>query len=155
MPKEIMDRRASDNEYLHKDFHGALSAGIEYLHTSFGEESVREYLRQFTLHYYAPLIDDLRERGLAAFREHFERMYALEGAEIQCAYSDDELIIRVASCPAVTHMRRNGYPVARLFSETVRTVNESLCEGTPFAAELIEYDTETGKSVQRFYRRAV
>ena len=50
-------------------------------------------------------------------------------------------------------MRQNGYSVARLFSETTRTINEAICEGTPFAAELLEYDQETGRSLVRFYKR--
>lgn len=62
-------------------------------------------------------------------------------------------MLKVKACPAVMHMRENGYPVARLFHETTKTVNEALCEGTPFEAELAEYDEETGRSVQRFYRR--
>jgi hypothetical protein len=153
MAKEIMDRRATDNAYLHKDFHGALSAGLEYLHVNFGEESVRDYLRQFTKSYYAPLIDDIRTRGLTALKEHFEKMYSIEDAEFECVYSGDELILKLASCPAVMHMRKNGYHVARLFHESTKTVNETLCDGTPYKAELLEYDYETGKSVQRFSRR--
>jgi len=153
MAKEVMRRRASDNVYLHKDFHGALSAGIEYLHEHYGEQAVRDYLRQFTLAFYAPLREQLRERGLVALKEHFERIYELEGGEVEMTLSPDELTIHVAACPAVMHMREHGYPIARLFFETTRTVNETLCEGTPFAAELVEYDEQTGRSLQRFFRR--
>lgn len=153
MAKETMRRRASDNEYLHKDFHGALSAGIDYLDQRFGGEAVRQYLRRFTCSFYAPLIGDLRARGLVALKEYFEGVYALEGGEMVSVLSEDELVLRVVASPAVVHMRERGYSVARLFRETVKTVNEALCEGTPFAAELLEYDAETGRSVQRFYRR--
>ena len=76
MAKETMRRHASDNPYLHRDFHGALSVGIEYLHERFGEDAVREYLRAFTRAYYAPLIEAVKSRGLAALGEHFERIYA-------------------------------------------------------------------------------
>ena len=153
MAKEIMDRRASDNEYLHKDFHGALSAGIEYLHEYYGADAVRDYLRRFTITYYSPLVERLKNEGLSALKEHFEKMYEIEGGEIEISFSEDELIISVKACPAVMHMRSQCYPVARLFHETTGTVNEAICEGTPFAAELIEYDEKTGRSVQRFYRR--
>ena len=153
MPKEVMRRQAADNPYLHKDFHGALSTGIDYLDQKFGEEAVREYLREFANSFYAPLKQEIRERGLAAIKEHFEEVYKVEGGEVEMEMTDDELVIRVAACPAVTHMREHGYPVARLWHETTRTVNEMLCEQTPFAAELVEYDEQTGRSVQRFYRR--
>ena len=154
MAKEVMRRKASDNVYLHKDFHGGLSGGIEYLHQHFGEEAVREYLREFTRAFYAPLIDQINQRGLVALKERLEEIYALEGGQIRVSFCEDELILQVEACPAVTHMRERGYPVARLFVETTKTVNEALCEGTPFGAELLEYDEQSGRSVQRFYRRA-
>lgn len=154
MAKEVVRRTARDNVYLHKDFHGALSAGIEYLDRTFGEEAVRHYLRQFAVSYYAPLIEAVRERGLVALRDHFAKVYQDEGAEVRMRLTDDELLIELDACPAVTHMRQQGYAVARLFHETTRTVNEALCESTPFAAELLDYDHQTGRSVQHFFRRA-
>jgi hypothetical protein len=148
-----MRRQARDNRYLHKDFHGALSVGIDYVEAQYGEEAVGQYLRQFAKAFYGPLTEDLRNRGLAALKEHFARIYELEGASPRFRLSDDELVIELDACPAVAHMRAHNYPVARLFYETTRTLNEALCEGTPFAAELLEYDHETGRGVQRFFRR--
>ena len=148
-----MTRKASDNPYFHKDFHGALSTGIEYLHERYGEPAVREYLRQFTRTFYPALVEAVRRRGLVALKEHFERIYGVEKAPVNLRLSDDELIVEVPRCPAVTHMREHGYPVARLFVETTRTVNEALCEGTPFGAELVEYRDADGHSIQRFFRR--
>ncbi len=153
MSKDTMSRRGSDNVYLHKDFHGALSAGIEYLEVNYGAEAVRDYLRRFTRAYYALLIDQIKTRGLVALKEHFERIYAIEGAAVQIDLSEDELTVRAGECPAVAHMRSHGYPIARLFVETTRTVNEALCEGTPFQAELLDYDDQTGGGTQRFTRR--
>ena len=153
MAKEVMLRKASDNEYFHRDFHGALSGGIDYLDQRYGEDAVREYLRKFTASFYAPLTGALKERGLIALKEHFEQIYEREGVEVRLTFSEDELLMEIDACPAVSHMRRCGYHVARLFGETARTVNETLCEGTPFSAELLEYDEQTGRSVVRFYRR--
>jgi len=153
MGKRVMRREASDNVYLHKDFHGALSTGIQYLEENFGEEAVREYLRDFTRSYFAPLKEEIKSRGLPALKEYFEELYEKEGGDAEITLSDDELVIRVSACPAVTHMRQHGYAVANMFYETTKTVNEALVEGTDFAAELVEYDDETGRSVQRFYRR--
>ena len=154
MPKEVMRRTATDNEYLHKDFHGGLSGGIEYLHAHFGEDAVREYLRDFTRVFYAPVIEDLKKRGLIALKEHFERIYAVEKSPVDISLDGDgDLTVKIPYCPAVTHMRGHGYPVARMFVETSRTVNEALCEGTPYSASMPEYDEQTGRSVQRFARR--
>jgi predicted ArsR family transcriptional regulator len=152
MAKEVLRRSARDNRYLHKDFHGALSVGLEYLEDLFGEEAVREYLRQFARAYYAPLTADLKRRGLVALKEHFAALYEEEGGEVRVRLSEDELRIEVAKCPAVSHVRARGYPVARLFRETTRTVNETICEGTPYSAELLDYEPGTGRGVQVFRR---
>jgi len=149
-----MRRSAADNEYLHRDFHGALSAGIEYLHEQYGEDAVREYLWQFATAFYAPLTEALRRRGLAALEEHYRRVYDLEGGDVRFDRSEGELRIAVKASPAVTHMRRQGYPVARMFRETIGTVARAVCHGTDFDAELLEYDDETGRSVCRFYRKS-
>jgi len=149
-----MRRFAGDNEYLHRDFHGALSAGIEYVHQRYGEDAVGEYLWQFARAFYAPLTDAVRDRGLAALEEHYRRVYDLEGGDVQFDGSENELRIEVRACPAVMHMRKQGYPVARLFRETVGTVAKAICCGTDFDAELLAYDDQTGHSVCRFYRRA-
>ena len=153
MPKEVIRRRAEENEYLHRDFHGALSVGIDYLEDEYGPEAVRDYIRQFTRRFYAPLIKRVKREGIVPLKEHFEEVYRIEGAEAKIELTDDALSIRVAACPAVAHMRAHGYPVARLWRETTRTHNEALVEGTPFDAELLEYDDETGASVQRFVRQ--
>ncbi len=148
-----IDRKASDNAYLHKDFHGALSTGLEYLRTHYGDQAVRDYLRQFTLAWYAPLTRALREKGLSALREHYDRIFTLEGGRADFQETPDELRIDVLENPAVTHMRARKYPVSPLFVETVRTVGRAICENTPFEAELVRYDDATGRYTQRFFRR--
>ncbi|MCX6993097.1 MAG: hypothetical protein NT011_08155 [Kiritimatiellaeota bacterium] len=154
MPKQTMTRKASDNVYLHKDFHGALSNGIEYIHEKYGAEAVRDYLRQFAGTYYAPLKEDLIRRGLIALKEHYDKIFKAEGGKVRFTLSDCELQIEVETNPAVQHLRAQKIPVARLFSETIRTVGEELCAGTPFAVELLAYDEASGRYAQRFYRKA-
>lgn len=153
MTKQVMDRRAADNQYLHKDFHAALNRGIEYLHRTFGEDAVRDYLRGFAVTWYQPLRTALLKRGLDAIQEHIQTMYDLEEAEVSFEKTDDELIVRIPRCPAVTHIHALGDEVTPLFAETTLTVNRVLCEDTPYGFECLDYDPETGRSVQRFFRR--
>jgi hypothetical protein len=155
MAKRTMTRTAADNAYLHKDFHGALSTGLTYLQERYGDDAVRDYLRQFATMYYAPVTAAINERGLAALREHLERIYGIEGQEIAISGTDDELLLDVPRCPAVAHMRAHGYPVAALFGETSQTVYETICAGTPFYVDMLAYDAETGRARIRFARRPV
>ena len=153
MTKETITRRAADNEYLHKDFHGALSVGLEYLENNYGKEAVRQYLQRFATTFHAPLTEAINRRGLIALKEYLGKLYEIEGGQVKMTLSEDELLVEVDTCPAVMHMREHGYTVARSFNETTRTVNEAICESTPFTAQLLEYDEQTGRSIQRFYRR--
>ncbi len=152
--KQIMLRTAADNPYLHKDFHAALSTALIYLEERYGADAVRAYLRQFATAFYGPLKQDILQRGLPALQEHFARIYQIEGGDVTFELTDDALTIHVAACPAVMHMRQHDRPVAPLFYETTRTVNEAICEGTPFRAELLAYDDRTGRSTVRFSRRS-
>jgi hypothetical protein len=153
MPVKSLRCKASDNKYLHKDFHGALSTGIEYLHSKYGEEAVREYLARFAGNYYSPVTEGLRTRGLPALAEHFVKIYAIEGAHPQICFTDDELTITVDASPAVEHMKAHGYEVARLFHETDLAVYQAICRETPFDVEMVSCNPDTGGSVFRFYRR--
>ena len=153
MGKEVMDRRASDNEYLHKDFHLGLNGGIEYVRLNYGEQAVRDYLRQFATVFYAPLKEELKERGLAAIRDHVKKTYTLEGGKIDIDFAEDAMVVSVEACPAVMHIRSLGCEPDPLFHETTATVNKVICEGSDFEFELQEYEPETGRSVQRFSRR--
>lgn len=148
-----IDRKAGDNAYLHKDFHAALSTGLDYIRLRYGEQAVRDYLRQFALAWYAPLTKALREKGLPALREHYTRIFKLEGGEVRFTELPDELLIEVLLNPAVAHMKAKGYPISPLFNETVATVGKTICESTPYDMELLRYDAETGRYTQRFYRR--
>jgi len=150
---EIMRRRASDNVYLHRDFHNALNIGLDYLNKHFGRGAVVEYLRQFAKSFYAPLSRKLRRRGLSALKAHLEHLYALENGTIRVVCARDELRFESEYCPAVKHIGKMKEKVSPFFIETERTIYEAVCEGTPFAYELVSYDPKTGKSVQRFYRR--
>lgn len=148
-----MTRNASDNVYLHRDFHGALSIALGYLAQRHGASGVNDFIRRFANAYYAPLKSEIRARGLVALKEHFERIYALEGGEIEISLSADELVLVVIACPVVSYLRGNGYHVPAHFIETERSLNAALCEDTAFSYELMEYDRDTGRSVQRFRRR--
>ena len=153
MAKKTITRKSKDNVYLPLEFHGELSGQIDYIEEQYGEEAVREYLKQFASVMYAPVKQQLREQGLIALKERFERVYKLERGKIKIDYSEDQMTVEVESCPAVTFMRNNGLTVAQLFYETIKTTYEVICEGTSFAVELLVYDEFTGHAVIRFFKR--
>ncbi|MEN8193793.1 MAG: hypothetical protein ABFS12_13305 [Bacteroidota bacterium] len=153
MSNQTITRKASDNLYFHKDFHIALNYGIEYLHKEFGKEAVREYLTQFASVYYSPFNKAIREKGLLAVKEHYEKIYKIEDAVFDMSFSQDELTIHLFASPAVMHIRANGHPISELFHETVSTVNRAICRNTPYDVELLEYHNNNGAYRLWFFRR--
>lgn len=153
MPKQSITQKASDNPYFHKDFHIAFNYGLEYIHKKFGDEAVREYLIQFARALYTPLVKAIREKGLIAIKDHYEKIYNIEGADFNMDHSKDELIIRLSSSPAVMYIKSKGYVVSELFYETVETVNKTICENSQYAFEMLAYKEENGAYVLRFYKK--
>ena len=153
MAKKVINQKASDGTYYHPDFHTALNYGIDYLYKSLGEESVREYLRQFANAYFAPLKKALQDKGLLAIKEHYEKIYVTENAVFEIHISDDELLIHLSESPAVMHIRAGGHPVSSLYYETVATVNKEICQNTLYDCEVVDYNHENGAYQIRFYKR--
>jgi hypothetical protein len=155
--KEVMVRSAADNAYMHKDFHGALSRALIYLQEHYGDEAVRDYLRQFARSFHAPLTQAVNERGLIALKEYYEHIYAIEAdnedGAVSITLSDDEMVMSTPANPAVVYLREHNQPVAPLFDETIRTVSAAICEDTPYAAAVLSYDEATGGCTVRFARR--
>ena len=150
MPVERIDVKASDNEYLHKDFHGALRVGIEFIREKYGEDAVKEYLSDFAHSYLKSLTEEINLRGLNAIKDYYENIYKIEDGDVEFQITEDELLIKVKECPAVMHMKANNYSVSKSWIETIRTVNEAICDNTRYKAELLEYNVDTGASIQRF-----
>ncbi len=153
MAKKSFSQKSSDNLYFHKDFHIALNFALEYLCEQFGEEAVKEYLVEFAKSYYAPLKKEMVKRGLAAIKEHYEQIYELEGAGFNINFEKDSLTIFLKASPAVLHIKSGKHMLSPLYVETVSTVNNEICRGTPYAFELISYDEETGGYTMRFYKK--
>jgi hypothetical protein len=139
--------------HVHKDFHGALSYGLQFLDEHVGEEGARAFLSGLAESVYKPLVEDIRARGIAALRDHWQRVFAIEGGVIELRDEGDRLELRVLRCPAIAHMKEHGYAVAARFCEHTRAVNEAVCHAAGFECD-VEYDQAAGRCVQRFWRAA-
>jgi hypothetical protein len=138
-------------ENVHRDFHGAMSFGVEFLEREYGREGLEEFLAGLADTVYKELVEDLRERGLSALEDHWRRIMDLEEADYTLAMDGDTLVLDVRKCPAVHHMRGNDYRVAASFCEHTRIVNEAVCRAAGFEAA-VDYDQDEGRCVQRFRR---
>jgi len=138
---------------VHKDFHGALSYGLQFLEEHYGPEGVQEFLSGLADTVYRPLTEAVRAEGLPALQRHWQTIFDLEEGDIAMDLDGDTLLLTVWRCPAVSHLREHGYTVAAHFCEHTRIVNEAVCRAAGYAAE-VTYDQEAGCCVQRFWRAA-
>lgn len=136
---------------VHKDFHGAMSYGIDFIVKRYGLDGLREYLSGLTKSSYAPLVNDLRARGLVALREHWGHVFSVEEGEFELRDEGDVLVLDVKTCPAIVHMKAQGYDISPYFCEHTRMLNEAICGEAGYACS-VEYDQEAGQCVQRFWK---
>lgn len=147
---KVLDCKASDNKYLHKDFHGALCYSIKYLDDNYGPEATKEYLQQTGKAVYSPLIKKLREEGLSALEEHWRSIFTLEGGEFTLAYEGETLVLTVAKCPAILHLISTNQFFTEQYCETTVVVNETICKEAGYRCSC-EYEPGKGKCVQKFW----
>lgn len=150
----VMDRKASDNEYFHRDFHSSLNMGIHYVGQNYGMEGVREYLTRYTNHVYGPVFADMKVRGLAAVEDKILDTYQKEKAPeaVMTELSDNSLVVTVSQCPGVSHLRATGREVSPWYRYTTEIVMEVLAAAGGYGFAMEKYDEQTGAAQYRFFK---
>ncbi len=149
---KVLDCQASDHEYLHKDFHGALCYSIRYLDENLGPDATRSYLKDVGRKNYKSLVQSLREEGLGALERHWRKVFTLEGGSFRLDYEGDTLVLTVDDCPAIAHLKSTGQLFTTRYCETTVVVNETICEQAGYRASC-SYQPGEGKCVQRFWKK--
>lgn len=149
---EIMDRKAAQNEYFHRDFHSSMNMGIDYVGEYYGIDGVREFLQTYTGHVYAPVFAAIQRDGLNAIRAKIEDTYQKEKAfdVLQVAQDDHSLHVSVRECPAVRHLHETGRKVSKWYRYTTEMVMETLAAKGGFHFHMESYDEATGAAAYRF-----
>lgn len=136
---------------VHKDFHGAFSYGIQFVIENYGLDGLRAYLERLADTVYAPLVKALEVEGLVALRDHWDRIFALEGGKYELREEGEALVLEVRECPAIAHMKQQGYAIDPHFCEHTRILNEAICSRAGYRSA-VEYDQAAGRCVQRFWK---
>lgn len=147
-----IDKRASDNKYLHRDFHISTDLGLVYVEETCGPKAVSAYIRKFVQTYHAPLAQKIRKEGLSALKTYLEHIYAEEefAQALHTTLDGHCLKVRIDACPAIAHMRRKGYQPSHNFIETTLTLYDELARMSGKVFMLDSYDSETGGARWRF-----
>ena len=148
----VMERKASDNEYFHRDFHSSMNMGMEYLGMKYGEESVVEFLKMYTRDVYKPTFAEIEAKGLAAIEAKILDTYAKEHASdaVKTCLDGDKLRVEIAYCPAVKHLKATGRVVSNWYPYSTSVVMEELAKAAGAEFNMESYDPETGAAVYTF-----
>ena len=148
----VMDRKASDNEYFHPDFHSSLNMGIDYVAKEHGETALRAFLTRYTENVYGKTIAAVKERGLPALEAKIRDTYEKEKALdlMTTALTGDTLTVTVAECPGVKHLRKTGREVSAWYGCTTEMVMQTIADRCGLNFVMIRYDEETGAAQYRF-----
>ena len=149
--QKVLDQKASDNEYLHKDFHGALCYAIKYLDENYGPASTTEYLNQVGNSYFKPLSEKLRQKGLVVLEKHFREIFNKEGGKFTIEHDNGILTIAVHECPAIAHLKKNNQLFTERYCESTVIVNDTICSNAGYRCSCI-YKPGLGTCVQKFWK---
>lgn len=154
LAKRVIDIKAGDNKYLHRDFHTGLNTGLTYLGEHYGDSAVDDYLARFAQVFYAPQIEDIKARGLVAMQEKIEHDYAVEEVSEDChtELKDGCLTVVIDKCPGVMHMRANGVTPCKWYKNATTTVYGRIATLSGYGFTMDEYDEQTGASKFRFFK---
>ena len=143
----MLDMRADDNKYLHRDFHLLADQALTYCGEKFGDEVVIEFLKQYVSGYYSPIINAAREKGLSAIKEWIAEVYEKEEASelLHTELSEDTLTVKIDKSPVIEYMKKLNQAPGKYYVEQTRTLYKVIADSCNFGFEL-KYYNDNGKT---------
>jgi len=140
----VIDMKAEDNKYLHRDFHLLGDLALKYCGETFGDKAVIEFLTDYTLNYYSPQIKDIKERGLIAIKEWIEKIYEVEEASelLHTELTDTSLTVNIDKSPVIEFMRSLNQKPSKYYVEETRTMYRVIAEACNLHFFLVYYNED-------------
>ena len=144
--KIVVDMKAEDNKYLHRDFHLLGDFALKYCGANYGKEGVAEFLTAYTKGYYAPVIESIKKGGLKAVSEWIQKVYEIEEASelLHTDLTDTSLTVTVEKSPVIEYMRGLNQEPSEYYIEETRTMYKVIAEESGLSFELLYYNEDGG-----------
>ncbi|MBO5370581.1 MAG: hypothetical protein J6B23_07910, partial [Clostridia bacterium] len=122
--KVVVDMKAEDNKYLHRDFHLLGDAALKYCGDKFGADEARGFLTDYTKNYYSIQIDDINKRGIIALKEWIEKIYEIEESSevLHTELKDDKLTVTIDKSTVIEYMHSLNQEPSEYYIEETRTL---------------------------------
>lgn len=145
---KTMNRKASDNKYLHRDFHVSSDIGLAYIGNKYGEDAVKDFICQFVDSYHRPLSDLAKKEGISVIKKYFEDIFEKEEAIelLSILETKTTLKIEIRECPALKYMKSVGHKASKWHKYTTTLLYQRLADNSDLYFELDYYDSDTGGS---------
>jgi hypothetical protein len=150
--EQVLEFRASDNKYLHKDFHCVLNYSLTYLTKTYGLKFTEEFLVRAAQTVFGPLIEKMQSDGLPAMESHIRNVFGNENGDFETSSMPDQLVLRVKKCPAIEHLKKSGQLYDSTFCMSTVVVNQAICSMAGYEFQC-KFDTEQACCLQRFTRK--
>jgi len=119
------------------DFYFAVNATFRFLWQRFGAEGLRRYWTDLGTQYYAPVAESWKQGGLPAIAAYWRAFFAAEpGAEVQVHESGEAVVVEVAVCPAIKHLRAHQREIVPCFCQHCYFLNEAIAAPAGFTARV-------------------
>lgn len=143
--KTVVDMKAEDNKYLHRDFHLLGDLALTYCGDTFGDEAVDGFLQDYARYYYAPKISEFRKNGLLAVKMWLEHIYKIEEASdvLHTELTENALIITIDKSPVIEYMHTLGQEPGKYYIRETSTLYDAIAKAAGMEFEL-EYYKEDG-----------
>ena len=119
---------------LHKDFHRLTCNTLHYLQDNFGDDAVREVLRNTAQGVYRTIHEKLCAGDASELIEFWDYYLKRENGDYTIDDLDNEIRLTVYDCPMLRHLVKTGGVPDEIVCRATEVFNESLCENSPFVS---------------------
>lgn len=121
---------------LHKDFHRLTCNTLHYLQDNFGDEAVKEVIRNTAQGVYRTMYEKLCAGDASELTEYWDYYLKRENGDYSIDYLNDEIRLTVNSCPMLRHLAAADGKADKIVCRATAVFNEALCENSPFVSSL-------------------
>lgn len=125
---------------------------LKYAYEHYGEDGLREYLERFALIFHKPLIEKVKEQGIAVIADYLKWLYTEEEAldALELKMCEKALDVTVRYCPGVKHLKLREFVPHESYERGTSVVYGAIAKECGLEFEMISYDHDTGAAHFRF-----
>jgi len=111
------------------DFYFGINATFRFIINKYGRSAWIRYLREMGRGYFAPVNEQWAREGLPGVAAYWKEFFDAEpGANVSVIESENEVIVEVHQCPAISHLRSGDRKITNSFCQHCYYLNNARAE---------------------------